>query len=253
MKRIDICGVPVSAVNLGMACEILDGWIKGRKKSYVCVAPVSTIVDSQVEAEYRKVINEADMVTPDGMPLVWMGKLRGYKDIGRTYGPDLMLALCGQGQKKGYKHFLYGGSKNTCSLLKTVLKEKFPDIDIVGEYAPPFRSDYVQEDAKVVDEINRLSPDVLWIGLGSPKQDYWMQHHRDQLDVPVMVGVGAAFDFIAGTKKQAPKWMRQVGLEWLFRLFSEPRRLWKRYLVGNTQFVYLLIKHAITARLRKKA
>ncbi len=108
MKRIDICGVPVSAVNLNMACEILDGWIKERKKSYVCVAPVSTIVDSQAETEYWKVINEADMVTPDGMPLVWMGKLKGYKDIGRTYGPDLMLALCGQGQKKGYKHFLYG-------------------------------------------------------------------------------------------------------------------------------------------------
>jgi len=252
MKRINICGVSVSAINLDMACEILDGWINERKKSYVCIAPVSTIVDSQSEAEYRKIINEADMITPDGMPLVWIGKLRGNKDIGRTYGPDLMLALCGRGQKKGYKHFLYGGSKNTCSLLKNVLERKFPAIDIVGEYAPPFSSQYVQEDEEVVDEINRLSPDVLWVGLGSPKQDYWMHHHRDKLNVPVMVGVGAAFDFIAGTKKQAPMWMRRSGLEWLFRLCSEPQRLWKRYFIGNTQFIYLLVKQIVTTRFKKK-
>jgi len=252
MKRIDICGVPVSAINLGAACEILDGWIKERKKSYVCVAPVSTIVDSHSDAEYRKVINGADMITPDGMPLVWVGKLKGYKEIGRTYGPDLMLALCGKGQEKGYKHYLYGGTENTCSLLKNVLKSKFPNIDVVGEYAPPLIPQYAQEDKGVVDEINRLSPDVLWVGLGSPKQDYWMRHHRSKLNVPVMVGVGAAFDFIAGTKKQAPIWMRKSGLEWLFRLCIEPRRLWRRYLIGNTQFVYLLIKHVITARLRKK-
>jgi len=162
-----------------------------------------------------------------------------------------MIALCGQGQKKGYKHFLYGGSKSTCSLLKTVLKRRFPDIDIVGEYAPPFRPQHVQEDAKVVDEINRLSPDVLWVGLGSPKQDYWMYHHRDKLNVPVMVGVGAAFDFIAGTKKQAPVWMRKLGLEWLFRLCSEPKRLWKRYLIGNAHFIYLLIKSAIQPKSEK--
>ena len=126
-------------------------------------------------------------------------------------------------------------------------------MNIVGEYAPPFKSQHVQEDERVVDEINKLNPDVLWIGLGSPKQDYWMYHHRGKLNVPVMVGVGAAFDFIAGTKKQAPMWMRRSGLEWLFRLCSEPRRLWRRYLIGNARFIYLLIKHTITSNLRNKA
>jgi len=253
VKSIDICGIPVSSVNIDNACDIIDQWITERKRAYICVAPVSTVVDCQNDVHYSEIIKKADMVTPDGMPLVWMGKLRGDKDIGRTYGPDLMLALCEKGQKKRYKHYFYGGAESTCSLLRNVLKKKFPNINIIGQYAPPFRSLHAQEDEKVIDEINRLNPDILWVGLGSPKQDHWMYEHRKRLNVPVIIGVGAAFDFISGTKKQAPMWMRHSGLEWLFRLCSEPQRLWKRYLVGNTRFIYLLIKHAITARLRTKA
>jgi N-acetylglucosaminyldiphosphoundecaprenol N-acetyl-beta-D-mannosaminyltransferase len=251
MKRIDICGVAVSAINIPMACEIIDGWIQSRKKSYICVAPVSTIVDSHSRPEYRKVLHHADMITPDGMPLVWVAKWMGDTDIERTYGPDLMLALCAQGQEKGYRHYLYGGTESTCSLLKNVLKEKFPDIHVVGEYAPPFRSSHVQEDPNVIEEINRLGPDILWVGLGSPKQDYWMYEHRDLLNVPVMVGVGAAFDFIAGIKQQAPLWMRKIGMEWFFRLCCEPGRLWKRYLIGNAKFVYLLIENFVLRKGKK--
>lgn len=249
MKTINICNVPVSSVNIPQACEIIDSWINERKKVYICVAPASTIVDCQSDGEYKKVLDGADMITPDGMPVVWVAKCMGDKNIERTYGPDLMLALCDKGQKKGYKHYLYGGTESACSLLKSVLKRRFPDIDIKGHYAPPFRPAHTQEDKKIIDEINELNPDILWVGLGSPKQDYWMVEHREQLNVPIIIGVGAAFDFLAGIKKQAPLWMRRSGLEWAFRLCCEPKRLWRRYLVGNTKFIYLLAKDWINKRL----
>ena len=137
VKTVNICDVPVSSVNIPQACEVVDGWIIERKKAYVCVAPVSTIVDSQSNQEYKKVLEGADMITPDGMPLVWTAKLMGDKTIERTYGPDLMLALCGEGQKKGYNHYLYGGTENTCSLLKNILKRDFPDIKNGRRPLPP--------------------------------------------------------------------------------------------------------------------
>lgn len=250
MKRVDVCGVPVSAVNIEAACDIIGGWIQSREKVYICVAPVSTIVDCQSDAAYKKVLDNADMITPDGMPVVWVGRLKGDKNISRTYGPDLMLALCEEGQGKGYKHYLYGGTEKTCSLLENVLKQKFPDIDIGGFYAPPFRSAHTLEEDTVIDEINRLNPDILWVGLGSPKQDFWMSEHRGRLNVPVVIGVGAAFDFIAGVKRQAPRWMQRSGLEWLFRFFSEPKRLWRRYLFGNSKFIYLLVKDVFKSKIQ---
>jgi len=248
-KTVNICGVPISSVNIDHACEVVDQWIIERKKAYVCVAPVSTIVDSQLDNDYKQVLNGADMITPDGMPLVWVAKFMGNREVERTYGPDLMMALCGKGQDQGRKHYLYGGTESTCSLLRNVLKRKFPNISILGHYAPPFRPQHTQEDEQVIEQINRANPDILWVGLGSPKQDFWMQEHRERLNVPVIIGVGAAFDFIAGVKKQAPRWMQRSGLEWFFRLCSEPKRLWKRYLVGNIRFVYLLMKYGLKAKL----
>lgn len=238
----DVCGVPVSSVNIEQACHIIGGWIRSRKKVYICVAPVSTIVDARSDAGYRKVLEGAAMITPDGMPVVWTARLKGDKNIARTYGPDLMLALCEKGLAGGYKHFLYGGTESTCSLLENVLKQKMPNISIVGQLAPPFREIHAQESQEVIDRVNRSGADILWVGLGSPKQDYWMSEHRERLDVPVIIGVGAAFDFLSGVKRQAPKWMQRNGLEWFFRLCCEPGRLWKRYLVGNTRFLYFVIK-----------
>lgn len=252
MKYIDISGVRVSSVNINSACEIIEQWIINRERTYICIAPVSTIVDCQTNKEYLKIVNNAGMITPDGMPLAWLGKLRGDKDIQRTYGPDLMLTLCGISQKKGYKHYLYGGTGNTCQLLEGILKKQFPNLDIVGSFSPPYRPIHTEENAEIIEEINRANPDILWVGLGSPKQDFWMSRHREKLNVPVMIGIGAAFDFLSGNKKQAPKWMRDNGLEWLFRLISEPRRLWKRYIVGNSLFLYLIYKEFISGRLLRR-
>jgi len=242
IDSIKILGVNVSAVNLDIACRMIDQFIRRKSKSYICIAPVSTIISCQEDDDYKEVINEADMVTPDGMPLVWIARMRGYKDVRRTYGPDLMLAVLNDGQKKNYRHFLYGATPETLDKLMTALKEKFPAINIAGHYAPPFRSFNEGEDQIIVDMINQSNSDILWVGLGSPKQDFWMQRHRDKINVPVIMGVGAAFDFLSGQKKQAPRWMQRSGLEWLFRLVQEPGRLWKRYLLGNSKFMWLLLK-----------
>jgi N-acetylglucosaminyldiphosphoundecaprenol N-acetyl-beta-D-mannosaminyltransferase len=237
-QRLDLLGVRVSEVTVPSAVGIIDGWIRSRRKTYICVAPASTLVDCQKNDDYRNIVNRADMVTPDGMPVVWLGKARGSRVIERTYGPDLMLALVQAGQAKNYRHFFYGGHPQTLDLLEKELKKKFPEVNIVGKYSPAFTSYAQQESREVVDQINNAKADILWIGLGSPKQDFWTGLHRPLLEVPVMIAVGAAFDFISGEKPQAPLWMQKSGLEWVFRLLSEPRRLWRRYLIGNAEFLY---------------
>jgi N-acetylglucosaminyldiphosphoundecaprenol N-acetyl-beta-D-mannosaminyltransferase len=248
IESFDILGVKIAVTNLQATCESIAHWIKEKRRTYVCITPVSMIVDCQSNPEYREIVNSAGMATPDGMPLVWLGKRQGRKNIERTYGPDLMRDFCNLSQDKGYRHYFYGGSSEITQSLVANLKNKFPKLDIAGAYAPPMRSVGEREDSSILANINQAKPDVLWVGLGSPKQDYWMHNHRNQLNVPVMIGVGAAFDYFAGTKPQAPRWMRQAGLEWFFRLCCEPRRLWCRYLIGNTRFVVLLLKNSIKRR-----
>lgn len=242
IEVLNILGVNIAVTNLSVTCQSIENWIRERRKTYVCIAPVSTIADCQSDPQYRKIINGAGMVTPDGMPLVWICRLRGKKNIQRTYGPDLMSAFCQLSQAKGYRHYFYGAAPETNTRLIERLKNFFPGIRIVGNFAPSFIGVGELESEDALARINEADPDILWVGLGSPKQDYWMHLHRDKLKVPVMVGVGAAFDFIAGTKPQAPVWMRRSGLEWFFRLCCEPRRLWKRYLIGNTKFICYLIR-----------
>lgn len=251
LKSFRLLGVEISAVNLSSACEVISHWIERRIRTYVCVVPVSTIVECQNDIKYLNVINSAGMATPDGMPVVWLGKLSGHKNVSRAYGPDLMLAVSQMSQEKGYKNYFYGGTPEACRMLEAKLMEEFPRLTVIGKRSPPFRELSRQEEETIIEEINRLKPDILWVGLGSPRQDYWMVRHRDRLECPVMIGVGAAFDFLSGMKKQAPPWMRNAGLEWLFRLCSEPKRLWKRYLIGNSLFMYYLLKDALE-RTRKK-
>lgn len=241
-KRLDLLGVRVSDVTIPKAVAIIGEWITSKMKCYVCVAPVSTLVDCQKDPKYRRVVNAADMVTPDGMPVVWLGRVKGSQTIDRTYGPDLFSAVCHEGQERGYRHFFYGGTPETLNLLEKKLKDRYPGLNIAGKISPDFKPAAVVEDQRIIDEINQSYPDILWVGLGSPKQDFWMDLHRPLLNVPVIVGVGAAFDFLSGTKPQAPLWMRRSGLEWLFRLCSEPQRLWKRYLIGNSAFIFYVCR-----------
>ncbi len=238
----DVLGVRVDATNLDLAGARILEMVRDRVRTYICIAPVSTIMDCQRDAAYRRVVENAGMVTPDGMPVVWLGRRAGFP-VERTYGPDLLEAVCVRSARGECSHFFYGGTEETNRKLTERFKAKYPGLNIRGAYAPPLRGTGGREEESVLRMINEARPDILWVGLGSPKQDFWMADHRDALDVPVLIGVGAAFDFLAGTKPQAPRWMQRSGLEWLFRLCCEPRRLWKRYLVGNPHFIYLLIKN----------
>jgi len=251
IKKFDVLGVKIAILNLKKACLLIEDVIQKNQKVYICVAPVATVVDCQGNKEYKEVINQAYFITPDGMPLVWIGKSKGFNDIERTYGPDLMLAVCDFGLQKGYRHYFFGGSPETNDRLEISLKGRFPEMNIVGRYSPPFRELTEAEDEQIIDSINRVRPDILWVGLGSPKQDFWMSKYRRRLNVSVLVGVGAAFDFISGVKRQAPRWMRQTGMEWFFRLCCEPRRLARRYFIGNSKFIYFLMRDLIRTTVPK--
>ncbi|MCR4336540.1 MAG: WecB/TagA/CpsF family glycosyltransferase [Candidatus Omnitrophica bacterium] len=252
LKSIDILGVKIHETNINEVAQVVDNWIQTREKTYVCVANVDTIIHCQDHEDYREVINHASIATPDGMPLVWIGKGRGSKNIQRTYGPDLLLALCDKGQAKKYRHYFYGGTHQGNEKLIEQLKKRFPELNVVGCYAPAFLQSKEKESAQILEKINATSPDILWIGLGAPKQEHWMANHRSLLHVPVMIGVGAAFDFLSGGKPQAPRWMMRVGMEWCFRLCSEPKRLWKRYLIGNTRFLFLFLKDVMATKQKNK-
>jgi len=244
-KRFNVLGVGVCSINLDMAREVIGGWIAQRQSNYVTVADVNSIMKGQANTDFRRIHNRAGMVTPDGMPLVWLGRLKKHKNVKRVYGPDLMLALCEESITKGYRHYFYGGKEGVPELLKSRLEEKFPGIKVVGTYSPPFRSLTDEENENIIKTINDAKPDIVWVGLGAPKQERWMAKHVDQLEAPVLIGVGAAFDFHAGLIKQAPPWIQKSGFEWLFRLSTEPRRLWKRYLKNNPLFVLLIIQQAL--------
>lgn len=237
-QRVDILGVRVSAVNPELACAQLKEWVAQRHKTYVCVAPVSTLVDANRDPAYRDIVNAAGMVTPDGMPVAWLARSKGFPQVRRTYGPDLMCAMCAV---PGIKHFLLGSTPAVLVTLEKRLREQYPGIIIVGARSLPQREAQV-EDGSTLAAVNDAHADIIWLALGSPKQDRWMALNRPLLQAPVIVGVGAAFDFLAGVKAQAPVWMQQCGLEWLFRLMCEPKRLWRRYLVGNTLFVFYLMR-----------
>ena len=250
-SRVDILGIQFSALDLASAVGLVSTMIENGQRGYVCVCPVSTIMACQEDKKFLDIVNSADLVTLDGMPSVWIARAKGLKNVGRVYGPDLMLAICELSQPRGYKHYFYGSTRETLDKLIDHLKLKFPKLKISGSFSPPFRKATVTEDEEVVERINRANPDFLWVGLGSPKQDFWIYEHRDRINASVMLAVGAAFDFIAGTKPQAPKWMQRSGLEWLFRLCCEPKRLWRRYLIGNTMFIFLLMKEFIRSGFRK--
>ncbi|MBF0531697.1 MAG: WecB/TagA/CpsF family glycosyltransferase [Candidatus Omnitrophica bacterium] len=236
-----ILGVKISQLDIRQAVSRVFAWVENRQRVYVCVAPAATIVCAQDDPEYKKVVNAAAMVTPDGMPVVWLGRWQGRR-VQRVYGPDFMRAVIETGQDQGIRHYFYGGTEQTLRKLTDNIRRDFPRARIAGSWAPEMIKIKEIEKREILDKINAADPDILWIGLGSPKQDFWMAAHRGLLSVPVMAGVGAAFDFLAGVKPQAPRWLQRAGLEWLFRLSCEPRRLGKRYLVGNARFIYFLLR-----------
>ncbi|HEY0834335.1 MAG TPA: WecB/TagA/CpsF family glycosyltransferase [Azospirillum sp.] len=235
--RINVLGVGISAINVGDALDTIDHWIDTGQRSYVCVACVHGVMESQRDPRIRAIYNDAGMVTPDGMPLVWLLKLARQRHVDRVYGPDLMLAAFERSVARGHRHFLYGVTDETLARLRASLEARFPGCRIVGTHAPPFRPLTTAEDAAIVRAIDESGADIVWVGLSAPKQEQWMADHRALLRAPVLIGVGAAFDFHAGIKRQAPRFIQRSGFEWLFRMVTEPRRLWKRYATTNPAFI----------------
>lgn len=224
-----LLGVQIGALNMDRALAWIVRWVAERQPRYVCVAAAHSLMDCRRDPELRAIFNDAAAVTPDGMPLVWYLRLKGHRHVSRVYGPDLMLALCEHGQTKGLRHFFYGGTAEKLGRLGQRLQERYPSLEIAGTFAPPFRPLNEDEELELQEAVRETRPDVLWVGIGSPKQERWMAEHVGKLDVPVMIGVGAAFDIHAGAKPQAPRWMQRVGMEWFFRLLTEPGRAWRRY------------------------
>jgi len=233
-----ILGMRVHATTYADAVSRIAAWALARESRYVCEAPVHMVMESYDCAQYRDVINGADLVTPGGMPIVWMMRSLGVVGQPRVYGPTMMLRVCEYAARTGLKVGLYGGTLSSLAALLRVLEKKYPGINVVYSCAPPFRRLTPVEDERVRQDIEESGAQILFVGLGCPKQERWMAEHKPGIRA-VMLGVGAAFDFISETKPQAPPWMQNMGMEWLFRLCSEPRRLWFRYLWHNPRFAAL--------------
>jgi N-acetylglucosaminyldiphosphoundecaprenol N-acetyl-beta-D-mannosaminyltransferase len=237
---IKILGVAVSAVDIDVVLAVIDGWVAAKRREYVCIRDVHGIMQARQDLVFRAIHDRAGMVTPDGMPLVWVSRLRGRPEVRRVSGPDLMPALCAHSLDKGYRHYFYGGKETVAERLVDRLTGLFPGLQIAGWQCPPFRPASNEVDNETVRRINATRPDIVWVGLSSPKQEYWMAAHAGRIEAAALIGVGAAFDVHAGIKKRAPRWVQRSGLEWSYRLLSEPRRLWKRYLVMAPKFVVLI-------------
>jgi N-acetylglucosaminyldiphosphoundecaprenol N-acetyl-beta-D-mannosaminyltransferase len=255
-ERFRVLGVPVSAIDMPQALAHIDLLTRQRRSAraaYICVRDVNGVMESQRDRQLLTIHEKAALVTPDGMPMVWLGKRAGFDHIERVYGPDLMLAVCAVSEERGYRHFLYGGGEGVVDLLRKRLESRFEGLSIVGTHTPPFRPLTAAERQAAAAEIEASGADIVWVGLGSPKQELWMAEMAPLLPGKVLIGVGAAFDFHAGLKRQAPRWIQERGMEWAFRLATEPRRLWRRYLFNNTRFIAMLLAEAVrTARHRRR-
>jgi len=241
LPRANILGVGISAINLGEATRLIVDAVRERRKGYVAVTGVHGVSEAQRDSEFRYILNAAFLNTPDGMPMSWVGRWQGFKKMDRVYGPDLMHEICAVTKDSGVRHFLYGGAPGVANKLKGALLSRFPGLCVCGTWTPPFRPLNVPEEHELFQLFEATEPDICWVGLSTPKQERFMAAYLDKLPVTVMIGVGAAFDIHAGRVRQAPLWIQRSGLEWLFRLAQEPKRLWKRYLINNPLFVIRIL------------
>ncbi len=238
VREREILGIPIAMTDYAQAMDVMDGMVARRERGYVCAVAVHAVMVSQHDPEMRRAVTGSTLTVPDGMPLVWAANLLGENLHNRVYGPELMDRYCRRCADRGHRVWLYGGrDQGSLMQLALNLRRRHPGIEIVGGYSPPFRPLTGEEEDAIAEQINEARADVVWVGVGVPKQEKWMAHMRDRLDAPVLCGVGAAFDFHAGRISQAPPWMQERGLEWIYRIAQEPRRLLPRYLSYNPQFL----------------
>ncbi len=245
IARTPVLGVGVSAVDLRLATETVLGWIRDRgegprRSPYVAVTGVHGVIEAQDDPAFKEILNNSGLTVPDGMPLVWLSRAAGRSQVDRVYGPDLTLAVSEALGRYGHRPFYYGGGPGVAERLASSLERRCPGLRRAGTYCPPFRELTSEEERQIVATINGSEADLVWVGLSTPKQERWMARFDSRLEGRVLIGIGAAFDLLCGDLRQAPRWVQRSGLEWLFRLAVEPRRLWKRYLRNNPLFIYYL-------------
>lgn len=240
MKTCNILGVNIAVTNMEYTVKYIQDNLEELKGNYICVSNVHTTVMAYEDEEYRKIQNGGALALPDGGPLSLISRKRGFKKAERVTGPDLMDEIFKLSEKKGYTHYFYGSTDETLSILRVKLNEKYPLLNIVGMYSPPFKKEVTIEDNNKLDQINKFNVDFIWIGLGAPKQEKWMALHKGKVN-GVMIGVGAGFDYYAEKISRAPLWMQKYNLEWVYRLFQDPKRLLKRYFTTNTKFIWLTV------------
>ena len=237
-EHVDVLGVKVSAVNMARAVELADQWVMGGRAGYICVTGVHGVMEAQKDPGLLEILNHAVINTPDGMPMTWVGQVQGVSNMDRVFGPDFMLKMCELSVDRGYRHFLYGGQPGVAEKLKEALEMRLPGLQVVGTYTPPFRTLNEQEEETLFAQLRDSKPHILWVGLSTPKQERFMAQYVDRLQVPLLIGVGAAFDYHTGRIRDSSNWIKRAGLQWLHRLLQDPRRLWRRYLSNNPAFIW---------------
>jgi N-acetylglucosaminyldiphosphoundecaprenol N-acetyl-beta-D-mannosaminyltransferase len=235
----NVLGVKVSAVDMKLALDLADQWIQSKAgKGYICVCGVHGVMEAYADSDFRQILNKAVMNVPDGMPMTWVGRLQGIRDMDRVFGPDLMAEVCRLSVQRGYRHFLYGGKPGVADSLRQALQRRFPGLQVVGTYTPPFRSLTPKEESDLAAQVRESRPHIIWVGLSTPKQERFMAQYVDRLEVPLMFGVGAAFDYHSGRIRDCSRWVKRAGLQWLHRLMQDPKRLARRYLRSNPAFLW---------------
>jgi N-acetylglucosaminyldiphosphoundecaprenol N-acetyl-beta-D-mannosaminyltransferase len=237
-SSVSILSVRVHATSMDCTLATIERAVASDEKGYVCVTGVHGIMEAQSDANLQRIINHSTLTVPDGRPTVWAGWLHGLFQMRQVTGPDMMLKICELSVDKGYTHFFYGGNAGVADELKDVFMRRFPGLKVVGTYCPPFRALSIEEEEALIHKVAGLKPNFFWVGLSTPKQEKFMDQYLPKLDTKLMLGVGAAFDIHTGHIKDAPYWMKFTGMQWLHRLYQDPKRLWKRYLINNPKFVY---------------
>lgn len=248
-RHANVLGVRVSALTLDRAVDLADAWLATRAgEAYICMTGVHGVMEARADPSLRRILNEALLNAPDGMPMSWVGHCQGHHSMDRVFGPDFMSEMCLLSVERRYRHFLYGGEPGVAKSLRQALQRRFPGLNVVGTFTPPFRSLNLEEESSLAEQLQTSHPDIMWVGLSTPKQERFMAHYVGRLQVPLLVGVGAAFDFHTGRIRDCAPWIKRCGLQWLHRLAQEPRRLAPRYLRNNPAFLWHIALQLAGAR-----
>lgn len=252
IPSIEVLGNRVHMVQISETIEQISYWIENEREKchWVVVTGMHGVMEAHRDSNFKKILNSADLFVPDGISLVWIARCRGFPLKKRVSGTDLMEEFFRVANQKGYSSFFYGDSEETLNLLKKKILTNFPNLKISGFFSPPFRSLTKREDEEIIEKINQAKPDILWVALGLPQQERWIFKHKEKLNIPVVIGVGAAFKFFSGKIKRAPTWLGDLGFEWLWRFFQEPRRIWRRVLIDIPMFIFLVLLELIGLKRR---